>query len=151
MKRSDRRAGLITATLAALTLGTYGHATFAATDGELSYETRIETTMSRNATTPCEEQASSAKSQLTLLVQPPAGNTLRLTYLPAAGWKLDTPDATPRANQARVTPVGSPRHEENRGISEPMTVFIDGPTGYTYLWIQDQGWKFAGRITDRIQ
>jgi hypothetical protein len=151
MKRSDRRAGLITATLAVLTFGTYGHITFAATDGEPTHETRKETTTGRKAATPCEEQASSANSPLTLLIQPPVGSTVRLTYVPADGWKLDTPDAAPKATQGRVTPVGTSRHEESHGKNEPMTVFIDGPTGYTYIWIQDKGWKFAGRITDRIQ
>jgi hypothetical protein len=151
MKRSDRRAGLITATLAALTFGTYGHITFAATDGEPTHETRKETTTGRKAATPCEEQASSANSPLTLLIQPPVGSTVRLTYVPADGWKLDTPDAARKATHGRVTPVGTSRHEESHSKSEPMTVFIDGPSGYTYIWIQDQGWKFAGRITDRIQ
>lgn len=151
MKRSDRRAGLIMATLAALTLGTYGHAAFAATDSEPRYETPMETATSRNATMPGEEQARSANSRPTLLVQTPAGNTLRLTYLAATGWKLETPNAPPRASQARSMPVGSSRREEDRGVKEPVTVFVDGPTGYTYLWMQDQGWKFAGRVIDRVQ
>ncbi|TDN69231.1 hypothetical protein [Paraburkholderia sp. BL10I2N1] len=151
MKRSDRRAGLITATLAALTLGTFGHITFAATDGEPNHEARIETTTGRNAATPCKEHASSADAPLTLLVQPPVGSTVRLTYVPADGWKLDTPDAAPKATQGRVTPVATSRHEDSHGKNEPMTVFIDGPTGYTYIWIQDKGWTFAGHVTDRIQ
>src|SRR5579864_2333795 len=109
MKRSDRRAGLITAALAALTFGTYGQITFAATDGESTHETRKETTTGRTAATPCEEQASSANSPLTLLIQPPVGSTVRLTYVPADGWKLDTPDAAPKATQGRVTPVGTSR------------------------------------------
>jgi hypothetical protein len=151
MKRSDRHAGLIKATLAALMFGTYDQVTFAATAGEPTHETRVETTTGRNAATPCKEQASSANAPLTLLIQPPVGNTVRLTYVPADGWKLDTPDAAPRAAQGRVTPVATSQHEESHGKNEPMTVFIDGPSGYTYIWTRDQGWKFAGRITDRIQ
>jgi hypothetical protein len=30
-----------------------------------------------------------------------------------------------------------------------MTVFIDGPTGFTYVWMRDQGWKYVGRLADR--
>jgi hypothetical protein len=151
MKRSDRHAGLITATLAALTFGTYGHVTFAASDGEPAHKPRIEKTAGRSATTPCKEQTSNTNSPLTLLVQPPSGSTMRLTYVPADGWKLDNPAAASKAPQGRVTPVATSRPEESRGKNEPMTVFIDGPTGFTYIWRQDQGWTFVGRITDRIQ
>jgi hypothetical protein len=142
---------MIMATLAALMSGTYGHISFAATDGEPTYEASIATTTGHNTTTPCKEQASSANSPLTLLIQPPVGSTIRLTYVPADGWKLDTPDAAPKAPKGRVTPVATSQPEKSRGTSEPMTVFIDGPTGYTYIWRQDQGWTFAGRVTDRIQ
>ncbi|BFG81687.1 hypothetical protein PTKU46_97210 [Paraburkholderia terrae] len=142
---------MITATLAALTFGTHDHITFAATDGEATHEVGNATTTARNAATPCKEPASSANSPLTLLIQPPVGGTVRLTYVPTKGWKIDTPDAAPKATPGRVTPVGSPRLEDSHGKSEPMTVFIDGPTGYTYIWRQDQGWTFAGRIADGIQ
>jgi hypothetical protein len=142
---------MIAATLAALISGTDGHIAFAATDGEPTYEASIETPTARNATTPCKELASSANSPLTVFVQPPAGSTMRLTYVPADGWKLDTPDAAPKAAKGRVTPVATSRPEKSRATSEPMTVFIDGPTGYTYIWRQDQGWTFAGRVTDHIQ
>jgi hypothetical protein len=29
-----------------------------------------------------------------------------------------------------------------------MAVFIDGPTGYTFAWNGDSGWKFVGQISD---
>ncbi len=29
-----------------------------------------------------------------------------------------------------------------------MSVFIDGPTGFTYVWVADQGWKFVGQLSD---
>lgn len=29
---------------------------------------------------------------------------------------------------------------------QPLTVFIDGPTGYTFVWIRDGGWKFVGQM-----
>ena len=154
MKHSNRRAAMIAATLAALMFGTYGEITFAATDGEPTYEASIETATGHTATTPCKEPASSTNSPLTLLIQPPVGSTMRLTYVPSDGWKLDTPADAPKAPKApkgRVTPVGTSRLEESHGTNEPMTVFIDGPTGFTYIWRQNQGWTFAGRVTDRIQ
>ena len=32
---------------------------------------------------------------------------------------------------------------------EPLTVFIDGPTRFTYVWSRDGGWKFIGTLSDR--
>jgi hypothetical protein len=34
-------------------------------------------------------------------------------------------------------------------VKQPLTVFIDGPSGYTYVWMRDEGWKFVGRIAGR--
>lgn len=151
MKRSNRRAAMITAALAALMSATYAHLAFAATDGEPTHDASIAGTTGHDAATPYKAQASKANAPLTLLIQPPAGGTMRLTYVPADGWKLDAADAAPKAAKGRVTPVGTSRREDNRGTSQPITVFIDGPTGYTYIWRQDLGWTFAGRVTDRIQ
>jgi hypothetical protein len=41
--------------------------------------------------------------------------------------------------------------EPESEAGQPTTVFIDGPTGYTYFWTPEIGWKFVGRVTDRIQ
>ena len=32
---------------------------------------------------------------------------------------------------------------------EPLSVFIDGPSGFTFVWNRDGGWKFVGKVTDR--
>jgi hypothetical protein len=29
-----------------------------------------------------------------------------------------------------------------------MAVFIDGPTGYTFAWTAEGGWKFVGHLSD---
>jgi hypothetical protein len=29
-------------------------------------------------------------------------------------------------------------------MQSPLSVFIDGPTGYTFVYVQDAGWKFVG-------
>jgi len=29
-----------------------------------------------------------------------------------------------------------------------LTVFIDGPSGFTYVWNRDGGWKFIGKLVD---
>jgi len=33
--------------------------------------------------------------------------------------------------------------------NEPLTVFIDGPSGFMYAWNRDDGWTFVGKIADR--
>lgn len=151
MNRSNRRAVTITATLAALMLGTYGQTAFAAGDDEPIHEANASTTSRPDAAGACNERTGRPDAPLTLLVQPPTGGTVRLTYVPVDGWKLDTPNATPQDNQGRVTTVAASQAQASRGKGEPMTVFIDGPSGFTYIWKQDQGWTFAGRITDRMQ
>ncbi|MET3232624.1 UNVERIFIED_ORG: hypothetical protein ABIC54_004832 [Burkholderia sp. 1263] len=141
MKRLNRCAALLTATVVALAFATHGAVTFAAT-------------AARGAATPCEAQTGSAQSSpgpLTLLVDPPEGGTLRLTYVPLDGWKLDTANGASTQAEGRVSPVGASRLKEKRAASEPMTVFIDGPSGFAYVWTQDRGWKFTGRVTDRIR
>jgi hypothetical protein len=55
----------------------------------------------------------------------------------------------------RVAPVSAPQPAADSGLDEasckPMTVFIDGPTGYTCFWSRERGWKFVGRLTERVQ
>jgi hypothetical protein len=79
------------------------------------------------------------------------GNAVRLLYSPGEGWKyLDNraaEDTTSVASNA-LSPV-SPAFAESRAPRvDPMTVFIDGPTGYAYVWTPDAGWKFVGSISD---
>ncbi|MBN3753205.1 hypothetical protein G3N95_09635 [Paraburkholderia sp. Tr-20389] len=93
--------------------------------------------------------ASSARGPLTLMIQSPAGGAVRLTYLPDDGWKADPAGAVEKAT------VSVPQSDANSVLDEatrkPMTVFIDGPTGFTYFWSREHGWKFVGRLTDRLQ
>ena len=89
------------------------------------------------------------RGPLTLDVQTPSGGTSRLTYVDDDGWRLDDRDARLKPTEARITPASTEQLKETSGGERPMTVFIDGPTGYTYVWIRDQGWKFVGHLSDR--
>ncbi|SAK64061.1 hypothetical protein [Caballeronia ptereochthonis] len=86
---------------------------------------------------------------LTLTVRTPSGGTSRLTYADEDGWRLDDRDARLRPNEARITPASAEPQKEASAAERPMTVFIDGPTGFTYVWMRDQGWKFVGKLADR--
>jgi len=35
------------------------------------------------------------------------------------------------------------------GVGESLTVFIDGPSGFTYVYNQEGGSKFVGKLVDR--
>jgi hypothetical protein len=80
------------------------------------------------------------------------GNTARLLYIPGEGWKyLDdraTDGATGVADNAWLSPVAPALAESLAPRLDPMTVFIDGPTGYVYAWTPDAAWQFVGYISD---
>jgi hypothetical protein len=37
---------------------------------------------------------------------------------------------------------------ERRWLEQPLTVYLDGPTGYAFIYLAAEGWKFVGRIHD---
>lgn len=151
MKRSNRVAWLLIATLTTLTLVTFDQVTLAATGSDSPDAIQVESAVMRAAPAPHEQEMAIANSPLTLFVQPPGGTTLRLTYNPDDGWELESRDASLKPTEARIRPAVASQQKEDAIANHPLTVFIDGPTGYTYVWIRDHGWKFVGRITDRIK
>ena len=87
--------------------------------------------------------AASKSAALTVTIETPAGGTAELTYRAGEGWTLEQRASVAALGFARVS---SPRPKE---IDRPMTVFIDGPTGYTYVWMPGEGWKFIGSVSER--
>jgi hypothetical protein len=150
MKRSNRVARMLLATLSTLTLVTFDQVTLAATAGDSPNDIQVEAAATRNAPAQHEQEAAIANSPLALIVQTPGGSTLRLTYVPDDGWKFDDHDASLKPTEGRITPAAVPQLKEDAIANRPLTVFIDGPTGYTYVWIRDRGWKFIGHITGHI-
>lgn len=154
MKRSDIRAALLVFVWAALSFGLFGSEGVAAADGESAKEIAMETA-ARKAQEPCDKQPASMNGDLTLFVESSEGGTRQLTYARGDGWKFDSPAAVTARAEARVAQAGPPQGDKTFAVAQPLTrpttVFIDGPTGYTYVWVQDQGWKFIGRLADRLQ
>jgi hypothetical protein len=106
--------------------------------------------VARGMTVPCGPQSVSGSGPLTVFIQPPTGRTMRLTYSVNDGWHASTTrGATTQVAGAAYTVTSQTESEPEAG--QPMTVFIDGPSGFAYFWIPDIGWKFVGRVTDRIQ
>src|SRR4051812_5008548 len=70
-----------------------------------------------------------ADASLTLYIEDSAGQPLRLIHTQGLGWSRQSNEITARA-------------------SEPLAVFVDGPSGYVYVWIRDEGWRFTGHLAD---
>jgi hypothetical protein len=85
-----------------------------------------------------------------LFLEDANGNTFRLGHFPGRGWKYL---AAPKSEDVAGTlsdlfPVAASHAETTLPGADPMAVFIDGPTGYTFAWDSDTGWKFVGHITE---
>jgi hypothetical protein len=151
MKSTKRVAGWIAVTAAALTLTTLGRGALAASEPDSADAVQMQATAARETSARVDLPASAASAPMVLLVKNVAGNMYRLTYVANEGWSLDEPGRALRPNEARLTPTAISVQGEDDSAAHPLTVFIDGPTGFTYVWIRDQGWKFVGRIADRAQ
>ena len=93
------------------------------------------------------ERQATSTAPLTMLVEDSAGNAVRLTHVPGTGWKYDRAsraDSPLRAAAFQTMP--SAAADANADAS--LTVFIDGPSGFTYVWNRDGGWKFIGKLVD---
>jgi Flp pilus assembly protein TadG len=108
------------------------------------------------ATTITESRRAGRGSPLTLYMKDASGNAFRLVHVQGMGWKYaegwKSPDRAADSLFRKVafwstTPAPAPKAAVPD--DEPLTVFIDGPTGFTYVWNRDAGWKFVGKIADR--
>ncbi|HSL69291.1 MAG TPA: hypothetical protein VK864_03575 [Longimicrobiales bacterium] len=91
----------------------------------------------------------------TILLSGPTGDRFTLVHSANTGWQLQAGWATQQDdNSARSTRAVLPAAralpaDEQPALERPLTVFVDGPTGYTFIYVFDEGWKFVGRIADR--
>ena len=70
----------------------------------------------------------------TLFLSGPDGDRLTLVRSAEEGWRLQ-----------------AGWNAEGTGLERPLSVFVDGPTGITFIYVHDEGWKFVGRVVDRIR
>ena len=147
MKYSTRCMRLFTVATATLTLATFAQTGAAAGGVECADGGQVDLAAAHASTMRCEQTAGAAASPLTLMVQSASGGSSRLTYVENDGWRLDDSDASLKPGEVRVTPVTT--QPDLPGAKQPLTVFIDGPSGFTYIWVRDEGWKFVGRIAAR--
>lgn len=157
MKTSNVRRTL-SAALTGLALVAIAQVSYAAAD--VASETQIAglmgTGQSTPAPAPAEPRRAGRGSPFTLYVEDPNGNPFRLVRVEGGAWKYAEGWRSPdRAGNwlFRKTGFGSttpaPAAKEAVPDEEPLSVFIDGPSGFTFVWNRDDGWKFVGKVTDR--
>jgi hypothetical protein len=149
MTRFNRSLNLVLATVTSATLLTLEHDSFAAKGRDCSGAQQSKPAASEAEAPPSWQPTVIVKSPLTLSVAAPSGGTLRLVYVLNEGWRFADRAAEPTAKVTAVTAAVTPNAQEDSASDQPLTVFIDGPSGYTYVWLRDEGWKFVGRITDQ--
>jgi hypothetical protein len=102
-------------------------------------------------------QATAQGATLTLLLSSPKGDPSTLVYTADVGWRLHAGwDTMAQAGQgggsAQPMPIAlkppMPSSDRKPVLERPLTVFIDGPTGFTYTYASDEGWKFVGQIAN---
>ena len=78
-----------------------------------------------------------------------SGNAVRLVHLPGIGWQYDREArAADSPLQKTALPTTVTPSAGTSGDDAPLTVFIDGPSGFTYVWNRDDGWTCVGRLVD---
>lgn len=93
----------------------------------------------------------------TILLSGPSGDRFTLVHSADAGWRLQAGwNAEERSKSAGLTKavlahVGALPVGEQQALERPLTVFVDGPTGFTFMYVLDEGWKFVGRVADRAR
>jgi hypothetical protein len=146
MKRSNAAVRCIIAMLISVAAVAFAHAAFAATvtGGLCSYAKPTRAAVTDSGPLLSEMQTASNRWLLTLFIEAPAGNTFQLVYFPTEGWKFVS-----QPIEAALIPIAMPSPNESSVVEEPLAVFIDGPTGATFVWMHDAGWEFVGCVTDR--
>ncbi|CAB3805708.1 hypothetical protein LMG27177_05910 [Paraburkholderia fynbosensis] len=82
---------------------------------------------------------------LSFAVESMSGDKSRLTYGANDGWRVDHRAGGAAVIEAKQVAVAGEMDALQSG--RPVSVFVDGPSGFTYVWSPDQGWRFVGRVT----
>ena len=149
---------MLSAALTGLALAAITQVSYAASD--VASETRVappaESVQFIAANTSEEPRRTGGGSPLTLHVEDPSGNAFRLIHIEGIGWKYaegwKTSDHAGKSlfrKMAFWSTTATPAVKQTVVDEEPLTVFIDGPSGFTFVWDRNDGWKFVGKITNK--
>jgi pyruvate/2-oxoglutarate dehydrogenase complex dihydrolipoamide acyltransferase (E2) component len=97
-----------------------------------------------------EPAARRAAEPLALQLEDAGGNPVRLVHVPSVGWQYDKTvhGADSALRKTALQTAGAPPAAGGSDDDLPLTVFIDGPSGFTYVWNRSDGWKYIGRLGD---
>lgn len=90
-------------------------------------------------------------SSLTLFVQHPDGHEMRLEYHPGNGWRTQPGRGARRTAQQEVAlrATAASAEEAPPAEGQPLSVFVDGPTGYVFVWNAEEArWNFVGHVAE---
>lgn len=147
MPKHSRRAWVATFTgMAAAAAASYGAAA-AAADLDPAPSALPPHVVALQSTRP-DARAPRAAAPLTLHLQDASGNAVRLVHLPGVGWQYDQARGAGSALKKAALQTTANPASGGSGDDVPLTVFIDGPSGFTYVWNRDDGWKCVGRLVD---
>lgn len=83
---------------------------------------------------------------LSINVEGQNGSSLRLLYTTGNGWKF-ADHSGPRL--ASALPQEGPTGPIPALPAEtPQSVFVDGPSGYVFVYLMDEGWRFLGNVAE---
>jgi hypothetical protein len=89
----------------------------------------------------------------TIFLSGPGGDRLTPVRSADDGWRLQdgwSAEGT-GSSKAVLAAVGAPPVAAQQILERPLTVLVDGPTGFTFMYVLDEGWRFVGRVADRAQ
>lgn len=86
------------------------------------------------------------RSPLSIAVNAHNGSTFRLVYTPGNGWRFADPMGPKLASASSAQEPTGPIQALPDEI--PQSVFVDGPSGYVFAYVVDEGWKFLGSVAD---
>ena len=86
------------------------------------------------------------RAPLSIAIDGPKGASFRLVYTAGNGWKFADHSAPKLASvRQQVGPTGP---IEALPTATPQSVFVDGPSGYVFVYVIDEGCRFVGSVAD---
>jgi hypothetical protein len=84
---------------------------------------------------------------LSIAIDGPKGSSFRLIYTAGNGWKFADPAGPKLVSVSQQEGPTGPIEAIPTGA--PQSVFVDGPSGYVFVYVLDEGWRFVGSVADR--
>jgi len=87
-----------------------------------------------------------ARPTLSIGVGDQNGASFRLVYAAGNGWSIADHSGPKLAGAVPARgPIGP---IQTLPDDTPRSVVVDGPTGYVFVYLIDEGWRFVGNVTD---